>query len=99
MVQAKVRSMSFECKQRTVRRTKSMDNKSISVLWTANGSDKSKGLRKLIELLETADEIIQEKAQLRQLGLTEEEIAGYEEFYVENFHVERLWSVKHGNNV
>ena len=39
----------------------------------------------LLKYLEAVDELVEDRASLRHLGLTEEEIDGYEEFFYKNY--------------
>lgn len=39
----------------------------------------------LIKYLQAADELFKDKQELRECGLTEEEVSGYEEFFLAHY--------------
>lgn len=82
-----------------MQRKKPMDDQSTSMLCNRSRPTANDGMRGLVDFLAAADELLEEKEELRKLGLTEEEIAGYEEFFAENFYIRPLWSIDHGSDV
>ena len=40
----------------------------------------------VIQYLEASNELVEDKANLRYMGLTEEELEGYEEFFFESYY-------------
>jgi len=100
MVQREVARMSTrECEQRSMRNEQSMDEKSTPVLRSRDRPKPGNELRQLVAFLQAQNELLDDKAALRKLGLTEEEIQGYEEFFAENFFISPLWGIKNGSNV
>jgi hypothetical protein len=52
-------------------------------------------LRQLLNQLEATEDLKKDLDDLKTLGLTQEELFGYEEFFIENYYIESLWKVKH----
>ena len=49
-------------------------------------------MRNLVEMLDGLNDLVEDKSELRALGLTEEEVEGYEEFFYEHYFTEiRPW--------
>lgn len=62
-----------------------MDAKSTRVLQHVGTTRTRAQLFNFLKYLEAADELVTDKAELRGLGLTEEEVQGYEEYFLENY--------------
>jgi len=54
------------------------------------------GLQKLAEQLEAAHDLEQDIRELKKIGLNDIELAGYTEFFLENYYIKPLWRVQHG---
>ena len=50
-----------------------------------SGKQEANNMWTLIKHLEAVDELIEDRASLRHMGLSEEEIDGYEEFFFRNY--------------
>lgn len=48
----------------------------------------------LIRQLEADTELRNDLRELQELGLTAEELAGYRDFFIENYYIKPLWRVQ-----
>lgn len=62
-----------------------MADKSTPVLPGPSRPSTGNGLFELLEYLDAANELINDKEDLRKLGLTEEEVEGYAEFFHDRY--------------
>lgn len=62
-----------------------MVQKSPRSSWDDTTPGRNFRLFQLLRYLDAADELIRDKTELREAGLSEEEVEGYEEFYFDEY--------------
>ena len=57
-------------------------------------------MQDLIKMLDGLNDLVEDKSELRAMGLTEEEVEGYEQFFCEHYFTEiRPWQLCMNMNV